>query len=361
MHLTRPPHNLRGGPGRLATTEDSQMTFSLLLQRPRTELLFDAHQQARRNAAMPHRVRQALHRHDWTCNVCGARLPGLMEIDRLDGRGPGSDGQLAPICQFCQDLKHPLWAAAHNRLVPVALPEMNQRKFTQLCWIMLSCAPHEERGAQRLRPVIDTLARRLIQAKRTLGATHMTQAFEALFIVLDLVGTETASSIARRLDACVRLMPAAILDPSTLCAWTGEDVVSVSRAVLHKATQQPLPPGEGDALLAEAKSLAAEDRSMGTEPLLTFACNLLQKEAAAATAHGTRTKRATPTAATRSRSRCQRPARRTPRASEGPSKTPSRRAAPPRQAQDPQYPSQPKVSRRPHPARDLINGEGEMS
>lgn len=280
--LTRPPHNLRRGPGRLAATENSRMTFSLLLQRPRTELLFDPHQQARRNAAMPHRVQQALHRHDWTCNVCGVRLPGLMEIDRLDSRGPGYDGQLAPICQFCQDLKHPLWAAAHHRLVPVALPEMNQRKFTRLCWIMLSRAPHEERGAQRLRPVIDTLARRLIQAKRTLGATHMTQAFEALFIVLDLVGTESANAIARRLDGCVRLMPAAILDPSTLCTWTGEDVVPVSRAVLHTATQQPLPPGEGEALLAEAKSLAAEDRSMGTEPLLTCACNLLQKEAAAA-------------------------------------------------------------------------------
>ena len=336
------------------------MTFSLILQRPRTELLFDAHQQNRRNAAMPDRVRQALHRHDWTCNVCGVRLPGLMKIDHLDGHGPG--GRIAPICQLCHDLKHPLWAAAEHRLAPVALQEMDQRTLTRLCWIMLSRSLHEERGKERLRPIIRVLAQRRIQAERALRTTHMTEAFEGLFTVLDFVGAESANGIAWRLDDCVRLMPAAVLDSSTLCAWTGADVVPASRPVLREATRQPLPLGEADALLAAAKSLAAQGCDVRTEPLLKSACDFVRTSRQPPwAAGGPRTERATPPAAARSRSLGQRPARRTLRASEGPSETPSRRAAPPRRAQDPQDPPQPKVSRRPHPARDPVNGDAEMS
>ena len=335
------------------------MTFSLILQRPRTELLFDAHQQNRRNAAMPDRVRQALHRHDWTCNVCGVRLPGLMEIDHLDGHGPGPDGRIVPICQFCHDLKHPLWAAAEHRLAPVALKEMDQRTLTRLCWIMLSRSLHEEQGKERLQPVIHVLAQRRVQAESALRTTHMTEAFEGLFTVLDFVGTESANGTAGRLDDCVRLMPPAVLDSSTLCAWTGADVVPASRSVLREATQQPLPLGEADALLAEAKSLAAQGRDVRTEPLLKPALSMRRQPPCSA--RGPRTERATPPAAARSRSHGQRSARRTLRASEGPSKTPSRRAAPPRRAQDPQEPPQPKVSRRPRPARDPVNCDRETS
>ena len=333
------------------------MTFSLILQRPRTELLFDAHQQNRRNAAMPDRIRQALHRHDWTCNVCGVRLPGLMEIDHLDG--PGPDGRIAPICQFCHDLKHPLWAAAEHRLAPVALQEMDQRTLTRLCWIMLSRSLHEEQGKERLQPIIRVLERRRVQAERALRTTHMTEAFERLFTVIDLVGPESANGIARRLDDCIRLMPAAVLDSSTLCAWTGADVVPASRPVLREATQQPLPLGEADTRLAEAESLAAQGRGVRTEPLLKPALQMRRQPPCAA--RGPRTERTMPSAAARSRSHGQRSARRTLRASEGPSKTPSRRAAPPRRAQDPQDPPQPKASRRPHPARDPVNGDGEAS
>ena len=338
------------------------MTFSLILQRPRTDLLFDAHQQNRRNAAMPDRVRQALHRHDWTCNVCGVRLPGLMEIDHLDGHGPGPDGRIVPICQFCHDLKHPLWAAAEHRLAPVALQEMDQRTLTRLCWIMLSRSLHEEQGKERLQPVIHVLAQRRIQAESALRMTHMTEAFEGLFTVLDFVGTESANGTAGRLDDCVRLMPPAVLDSSTLCAWTGADVVPASRSVLREATQQPLPPDEADALLAEAKSLAAQGRDVRTEPLLKSACDFMRtSRRPPCAARGPRKERATPPAAARSRSHGQRSARRALRASEGPSKTPSRRAAPPRRAQDPQDPPQPKVSRRPRPARDPVNCDGETS
>ena len=291
------------------------MTFSLILQRPRTELLFDAHQQNRRNAAMPDRVRQALHRHDWTCNVCGVRLPGLMEIDHLDGQGPGV--RIAPICQLCHDLKHPLCTAAEHRLAPVALKEMDQRTLTRLCWIMLSRSLHEEQGKERLRPIIRVLKRRRVQAKRALRTTHMTEAFEGLFTVLDIVGTESANGIAGRLDDCVRLMPAEILDSSTLCAWTGADVVPASRSALREATQQPLPPDEADALLAAAKSLAAQGSDVMMEPLLKSACDFMQTSRRhPCAARGPRKERATPPAAARSRSLGQRSARRTLRASE---------------------------------------------
>ena len=279
------------------------MTFSLILQRPRTELLIGASQHAQFNAAMPNRNGWVLRRHDWTCNVCGVRLPGLMEIDHLDEHGPGPGGRIAPICQFCHDLKHPLWAAAEHRLVPVALPEMDQRTFTRLCWIMLSRALNEEPGTERLRPITRVLARRSIQAEHTLETAHMTEAFGALNTALDLFGAETANAVARHLDACVRLMPAAILDPSALCAWTSADIFPASRSVLRKATRQPLPPGEAEALLAEAKSLAAQCRDVMTEPLLKSACDFLRTSRRSPwAARGPRAERTTTPATAHSRS-----------------------------------------------------------
>ena len=243
------------------------MTFSLLLQRPRTELLIGASRHAEFNAAMPNRVRWTLRRSNWTCNHCGAHLPNLMEIDHFDEHGPGPGGRIAPICQFCHDLKHPLWAAARHRLVPVALPEMDQTTFTRLCWIMLSRSFHDEQGAEPLRPVIRTLAHRRLMAKSTLGTLNMTEAFEALLAVADREGATRASAVAGRLDACVRMMPGAILDPSALCAWTGGGFEPVRLDALREATQRPLPPDEAAAILAEARSFAVEACGAGADPL----------------------------------------------------------------------------------------------
>ena len=236
------------------------MTFSLLLQRPRAELLIGASQHAELNAAAPERIRVALHRCAWTCNVCGVRLPGLMEIDHFHEHGPGPGGGIATICQFCHDLKHPLWAAFSHRLIPVALPEMDQAALTRLCWIMLSICLRDALGAQRLRPVTHALVLRRIQAGRMLGTLNMTEAFEALLGAADVEDAARANAIAARLDARVRLMPAAILDLSRLCAWTGAGFVPVSRRALREATRQPLPPGDADAILAEAHSLAQRGR-----------------------------------------------------------------------------------------------------
>ena len=243
------------------------MTFSLLLQRPQAELLIGAHQHAQFNAAMPNRIRGVLRRRKWTCNVCGVRLPGLMEIDHLDKHGPETRGEIAPICQFCHDLRHPLWAAARQRLVPMALPEMDQRTFTRLCWIMISRSLRDAQSVQRLRLITDVLARRQIQAERMLGTARMIRVFEALLATADLQGAEHAGMIARRLDACVRLMPAAVIDLSALCAWTGTGFEPVSRSVLREATRQPLPLSEAAAILAEATSLAAQGRGSDLEPL----------------------------------------------------------------------------------------------
>ena len=72
-----------------------------------------------------------------------------------------------------------LWAAPRHGLVPVVIPEMNQRTFIRLCWIILSRALHEKRGVQRHRPVINTLARRRAHARSDahdpdlLGGVHL--------------------------------------------------------------------------------------------------------------------------------------------------------------------------------------------
>ena len=239
------------------------MTFSLLLRQPQTELMINAYQHALLNAAMPNRVRSVLRRGNWTCNVCGVRLPGLMEIDHLDEHGPGPTGRIgriAPICQFCHDLKHPLWAATRHRLVPVVIPRMDQRTLTRLCWIMISRSLNDPKSPQRLRPIARDFVRRRIRAGRMLSTLHMVHAFQALITISELEGAECAGATARRLDACVRLLPAAVIDLSALCAWTGAGFVPVRRPALRRATRQPLPPSEADAILARAGSLAGKGR-----------------------------------------------------------------------------------------------------
>ena len=241
------------------------MTFSLLLRQPHTTLLIGASRHAEFNAAMPNRNLWILRRSNWNCNVCGVRLPGLMEIDHLDEHGPGPGGRIAPICQFCHDLKHPLWAATRHRLAPVDIPEIDQRTLTRLCWIMISRVLRDAQDAQRLRPIIRTLVRRRIQAGRMLETLNMTQAFQALISTSELWGTEHAAAIAKRLDSRLRLMPAALFDLSTLCAWKSEGFVPVRRPDLQKALRQPLPPSEAAALLAEAGYLAAQGGGAGTQ------------------------------------------------------------------------------------------------
>ena len=244
------------------------MTFSLVMRQPRADMLIGAHEHAVLISEMPNTVRWMLRSRKWTCNVCGVRLPGLMEVDHFDAHETNPENPRAPICQFCHDLKHPLWAATRHRLVPVYMTAMGQTTFTRLCWVMISRALHEEQGAERLRPIIEALMHRRMQAGRMLRTLNMTEAFEALFGVADRDGYWNAGMLGQRIDTLVLMMPAAVLDISKLCQWTGVGFEPVSRPALCKATKKPLPLDETADILDHAMYFAGLGRTAEPAPLL---------------------------------------------------------------------------------------------
>ena len=275
------------------------MTFSLLPRQPRKLLSLGACHHYALNAAMPDRVRDALRSASWTCHVCGAYLPGFLEIDHFDNHEPGSRGPIAPICQFCHDLKHPLWAVARDRMVPVIMPpEISQSTLTRLCWLIISCGLHWPDTARQMQDivrklrcrepsydcVIDTcgiadLFESVLSVADFDGAEYaeeiklqccervvngvidtcdIADLFESLLSVVDFDGPQDAEEIAQFLDDKIRFLPSAVIDISVLRAWSFRGLVPLRHAVLHRATRQPFSRGEIAALISRFMFLKEE-------------------------------------------------------------------------------------------------------
>ena len=227
------------------------MTFSLLPRQPRKLLSLGACHHYALNAAMPDRVRDALRSASWTCHVCGAYLPGFLEIDHFDNHEPGSHGPIAPICQFCHDLKHPLWAVARDRMVPVMIsPEISQSTLTRLCWLIISYSLHWPDTERHMQNLIRKLRCREPAYDGVIDTCHIADLFESLLGVVDFDGVEDAEEMAQFLDAKIRFLPSAVIDISVLRTFSVRGYVPVRQAVLRKATRKPFSRCEIDALLS---------------------------------------------------------------------------------------------------------------
>ena len=285
--------------GRPAPKEGSKMTFSLLAWQSRKLLSLGACHHHALNAAMPDRVRDALRRAKWTCHVCGAYLPGFLEIEHFDWHKPGTYGPIAPICQFCHDLEHPLWAVARDRMVPVIMPpEISQRTLTRLCWLIISCGLHWPDTARQMQDIVRKLRCRervdygvidtrgiadLFESVLSIadfdGAQDaeeiklrcrervydcvidmcsIADLFESVLSVVDFDGPQDAEEIAQFLDDKIRFLPSAVIDISVLRTWSVRGLVPVGHAVLHSATRQPFSRGEIAALISRFMFLKEE-------------------------------------------------------------------------------------------------------
>lgn len=85
-----------------------------------------------------HKVPEVMRKSDWTCCVCGVRIPGYMQLHHSKGHRPGQPQHLKPICSFCHDMEHPLWAANRKRIVPVDAPDLTQAQISMIAWTVLS-------------------------------------------------------------------------------------------------------------------------------------------------------------------------------------------------------------------------------
>lgn len=143
------------------------------------------------------------------CHVCGFRVPGFMEIDHLNGHRMSKAKDLSCICQFCHNLKHPLWAGARKRIIPIYAPDMSQEDLHRLAWVMLAWRDlADDDTPVEISGVISDIEDRRDRMTKLLGCRDAESLFEAVLGLPDLVGKKEAAATAMRVDQYLRFWPA---------------------------------------------------------------------------------------------------------------------------------------------------------
>lgn len=176
-----------------------------------------------------------LKKHNHTCNQCGVRIEGGMEIDHLVSHLPDAPiGDLRPICPFCHGLKHPLWSAMHERYIPILAPEVEQVDLNRFAWSFLAV-----RDMTECEDACDALYYAIMNRRDSfqshVGAANMTAFLEALWGLKEEIGVDAAIALAEKLDRSVRFWPVELLSRSEtfeagrrLHTWTHRGFVCVA-------------------------------------------------------------------------------------------------------------------------------------
>ncbi|WP_264772341.1 HNH endonuclease [Defluviimonas salinarum] len=144
------------------------------------------------------------------CHVCGFRVPGMMEIDHLKGHRKCGPEAMACICQFCHNLRHPLWAGARKRIVPVFAPDLTQEDLHRLAWVVLAWRDAGEAPVD-VSGIRADIAARHDRLKEILGCIDAESLFEAAFSLRDMVGEKQAMETLMRVDQYLRFWPAEVM------------------------------------------------------------------------------------------------------------------------------------------------------
>lgn len=215
--------------------------FSNLFQMHLTTLTLSAQAHNKLNATMIDEIVSAMQAHDWTCNVCGVRLPQMMEVDHLKGHNPSAKDALAPICQFCHDRKHMLWAASRKRLSLIHAPDLTYEEISQISWALMSNKGQQgfdidEKKLQR------DLASRQEDAFDAIGHNNLEAIFEAAYSLLDAKGEEVALERMQAMDAHIKLAPAALfMENPVIDGWSPGGFRTVSADWGEKVTPANFP------------------------------------------------------------------------------------------------------------------------
>lgn len=194
--------------------------------------------------------RAVFEKHNHTCHLCGVKTLTALEIDHTEGHSKSAKKGMKPICQFCHDLKHPLWAAARGRIIPIWAPDMTQIDLIQLSWALITWRDvHRE---EYLAVRSDLITRKdMLEEFMGWGdispalAEHETPheaevLFEAAFASVDAIGIDLAKPALRKLDQVLRFIPHEVLRDtddktfqlsSRLSTWTVGGFRKISRAV----------------------------------------------------------------------------------------------------------------------------------
>lgn len=143
--------------------------------------------------------------HDYCCHVCGVKVPDCLEVDHGSRHVPTEDiSVLKPICQFCHNLKHPIWAASRGRLVAIHAPDISQVDLTRLSWAMVAWREAYPDVFEKIRSDI------LLRAKKFSDLMECNSAeglFEAALAIVDEMGKEKALMTLKKVDQVLRFVP----------------------------------------------------------------------------------------------------------------------------------------------------------
>lgn len=189
--------------------------LTTILDQPWETLQFGARQHAMLAAQMSDAINHCFDRDDWTCHVCGIRLPDYMEVDHLRGHQACTVDEIRTICQFCHNLRHLAWGTNRGRLRMIWAPKSSQILLNILAWQVLLASPNEagevidEELAAAAMEVSDIAKRRGIILADIIGGTPETTLLQVLFYLDHNQGKQSALKIVRRLDGYLRFWPIA--------------------------------------------------------------------------------------------------------------------------------------------------------
>lgn len=196
-----------------------------MLERSLTEMTLNSRGHGRLLAGQGKLVAEVFARDKECCHLCGFSIPGHMEIDHLAGHRPSKASQLKTICQFCHNLRHPLWAGARKRIIPISAPELSQADLHRLAWTLLAWRDVEEGpiDAGAITGLID--ARREAFRSR-FGTDRAEVLFESVWMACEVGSRKANDAMLARIDMSLRFWPAELLpeaaefDPaSRLSRW----------------------------------------------------------------------------------------------------------------------------------------------
>lgn len=204
--------------------------FTSLTQTSLSVLTLSAQQHSILNAVMIDEIVTMMTREKWTCHCCGVKLPYMMEVDHLKGHSPSGKHAIMPICQFCHDRKHPIWAASRNRLAVVHAPDFTQEELTQLCWVMLLHAGDASMSFD-MKKLKRELAARREDAVDALGHDNMEATLEAMQSYMDSKGVDEMIPVLQEIDTQIKVVPNLIFeDDPKIFSWSNGGFMEIDKS-----------------------------------------------------------------------------------------------------------------------------------
>jgi hypothetical protein len=193
--------------------------FSSLITTSLPLLTLSAQKHNMLNAGMIEDITRMMEREKWTCHVCGTQLNGLMEVDHLKGHSLKGASGIRPICQFCHDRKHPVWAASQGRLSVIHAPDLSHEEISQISWALLLHKKNTDFSIDVKRLDRELRARRE-DAFDAIGHENPESIFESIFAIRDIKGDKETMSILEEMDKHLRFIPSAVFseDPE-ITSW----------------------------------------------------------------------------------------------------------------------------------------------